>query len=200
MVTIVEHGITPSVIAARMTYLGSPEALQGAVAAGILGAGSVYLGAMEYTGQMLTKAFENHPGKSEAEIAAEVVRDYKSRKAIIPGIGHPIHTAGDPRVVRLFDLAEELGYSGKYVRILQEIGAQASTKRLLPINAAGAIGALSLELGFDWRIAKGLAVIARTIGLVGHVFEEMKSPISSKLWTLTEEVVQHPEPREAAPA
>jgi citrate synthase len=195
MVTIVEHGITPSVIAARMTYLGAPEALQGAIAAGLLGAGSVYLGAMETTGQMLVSALAEHPDEDLETIAGSVVRGYRERREIIPGIGHPIHTGGDPRVATLFALAEELGFFGKHPRLLQAIADEASRgRRLLPVNAAGAIGAISVEMGFDWRVAKGLALIARTIGLVGHVFEEMTSPTASRIWSMVEETVEHPGP------
>lgn len=199
MVTIVEHGITPSVISARMTYLGAPEALQGAVAAGLLGAGSVYLGAMEYTARMLAEALAGKDGQDLAAIAREVVTSYRSRKAIIPGIGHPIHSEGDPRVTKLVDLASELGFNGKYVQLLLAISdaAGAARGKPLPVNAAGVLGAIGLEMGFDWRLVKGLALIARTIGLVGHLAEEIRQPFASGLWEYVDRSAAHPEPRPA---
>jgi citrate synthase len=53
LVSIAEHGLMPSNIAARMTLAADPESLQGAVAAGILGAGHVILGAAEECARLL---------------------------------------------------------------------------------------------------------------------------------------------------
>ena len=51
---LVEHGMVASVVAARITYHTAPEgAIQGAVAAALLGAGSVHLGSSEWCAKML---------------------------------------------------------------------------------------------------------------------------------------------------
>jgi citrate synthase len=165
VVTLVEHGITPSALAARLTYLGAPEAMQAAVAAGLCGLGSVFVGSMEGVARMLS---EN----------ADV--DQMKR---VPGLGHPVHKPVDPRTVRLFQIARETGFYGKYCQRMEEIGR----KKNLVVNATGAIGALACELGLDWRAVKGLGVMARAIGLVGHLLEEARQPMAEAVWHQIEE-------------
>jgi citrate synthase len=159
-VTLVEHGITPSALAARLTYLGAPEAMQAAVAAGLCGLGSVFVGSMEAVARMLS---EN--------------TDIEQMKRI-PGLGHPIHKPVDPRTVRLFDIARETGFYGKYCERMEEIGR----KKNLVVNATGAIGALACELGLDWRSVRGIGVMARAVGLVGHLLEESRQPMAETVW------------------
>jgi citrate synthase len=113
VVTLVEHGVTPSALVARLTYLGAPEALQGAVAAGLLGLGSVFVGSMEGVARILGDAVAN--GKDAKTVLAENRR--------MPGIGHPIHKPVDPRVPRLFAIAEETGFSGRYVELMKKVQA-----------------------------------------------------------------------------
>ncbi|HEX7218148.1 MAG TPA: citryl-CoA lyase [Burkholderiales bacterium] len=165
VVTLVEHGITPSALAARLTYLGAPEAMQAAVAAGLSGLGSVFVGSMEGVARMLS---EN----------ADV--DQMKR---VPGLGHPLHKPVDPRSARLFEIARETGFYGRYCERMEAIGR----KRNLVVNATGAIGALACELGLDWRAVKGLGVMARAIGLVGHLLEEARQPMAEEIWHQVEE-------------
>jgi citrate synthase len=173
VVTLVEHGITPSAMAARLTYLGAPEALQAAVAAGLMGLGSVFVGSMEGVARILSDAVAN--GKDAKTVLAENRR--------MPGLGHPIHKPVDPRTVRLFQLARETGFYGRYCELMESIaGAKGIT-----LNATGAIGALACELGLDWKIVKGLGVMARAVGLVGHILEETRQPMAETLWLRTEE-------------
>jgi citrate synthase len=173
VVTLVEHGITPSALAARLTYLGAPEALQGAVAAGLLGLGSVFVGSMEGAARLLSEAVAS--GKDAKAVVAENQR--------IPGLGHPIHKPVDPRSTRLFEIALETGHYGRYCKLMEEIAAA----RGITLNATGAIGALACELGLDWKIVKGLGVMARAVGLVGHILEETRAPMAEELWHRTEE-------------
>ena len=174
LVTLVEHGMTPSAIATRMTYLGAPESVQAAVAAGLLGLGGRFGGTVEDAARML------QVGGS----AAEIVSDYRARKQQIPGLGHPIHKPIDPRVPRLYEVAAANGFSGRYVRLMDEIAEQAKQAlgKALPVNATGAIGALASELEIPWQVTRGLAVIARAIGLVGHLQEEMREPLATEIW------------------
>jgi citrate synthase len=185
MVTMVEHGMTPSAIAARMTYLGAPESLNGAVAAGLCGLGTVFAGTAEGAARVLQEALAGAgPDPDLVGIAGRVVADFRARKAQIPGLGHPVHKPIDPRTPRLFALAEEQGHFGHHCRLLQAIAAEAerASGKSLPVNATGAIGALASELGIDWRLCRGIAVMGRAIGLVGHIAEEMRNPIAREIW------------------
>jgi citrate synthase len=173
VVTLVEHGLTPSALVARLTYLGAPEALQAAVAGGLLGLGSVFVGSMEGVAKLLSESVA--AGKDAKTILAENKR--------IPGLGHPIHKPIDPRTVRLFELARETGFYGKYCQLMEEI----AKARGITLNATGAIGALACELGLDWKIVKGLGVMARAVGLVGHILEETRQPMAEEIWQRMEE-------------
>ena len=173
VVTLVEHGITPSALAARLTYLGAPEALQGAVASGLLGLGSVFVGSMEGVARILSDAVEK--GKDAKTVLGENRR--------MPGLGHPIHKPVDPRSVRLFEIARETGFHGKYCKLMEAIAKEKN----ITLNATGAIGALACELGLDWKIVKGLGVMARAIGLVGHILEETREPMATEIWDRVEE-------------
>ncbi|HEX6155291.1 MAG TPA: citryl-CoA lyase [Burkholderiales bacterium] len=173
-VTLVEHGITPSALAARLTFLGAPEAMQAAVAAGLCGLGSVFVGSMEGAARLLSS------GKTAQQIVAENKR--------IPGLGHHLHKPVDPRAVRLFEIAHETGYYGKYCALMEAIGKEKG----LVVNATGAIGALACELGLDWRAVRGIGVMARAVGLVGHLLEEARQPMAETVWHQVEEqATQH---------
>ena len=201
VVTLVEHGITPSSMAARLTYMGAPEALQAAVAAGLCGLGTVFVGSMEGAAKMLQEALpETGTGADLDAIAERVVADHAERGAILPGLGHPVHKPVDPRTPRLFEIAAENGMSGDYVDLMQRIHRLAEDRRgkPLPINATGAIGAICCEFGFPWQIVRGFGVMARSIGLVGHLLEERSDPMAFELWQRTEEEVLRNNGPEAA--
>ena len=190
IITLVEHGITPSAIAARMTYAGAPEALQAAVAAGLCGLGTVFVGSMEGACRMLSEALpQGTRGADLNRIARDTVASYKAEKRIVPGLGHPIHKPVDPRTPRLFQIAADNGMSGDYIKLMQLIGAEAerASGKLLPINATGAIGAICCEFGFPWKIVRGFGVMARAIGLVGHILEESAQPMSLEIWQRVED-------------
>lgn len=193
VVTLVEHGLTPSAIAARMTYFGAPEAMQAAVAAGLCGLGSVFVGSTEACARMLTEALPNpNDPKAAADldaIAKGIVEAHRARKAIVPGIGHPIHKPVDPRVPRLFEIARSCGFYGPYCELVERVQQEAerAAAKPLPLNATGALGALACEMGFDWRVCRGLGVMARAVGLVGHLLEEAHAPISAEIWHRTDE-------------
>jgi citrate synthase len=192
VVTLVEHGMTPSAIAARMTYLGAPESLQGAVAAGLCGLGTVFVGTIEGSAKYLQESLAGAGDDPDIEaLAAAIVADHRARRAAIAGLGHPIHKPNDPRTPRLFEIAEQNGFRGKYVALIEavRVHAERASGKVLPLNATGAIGALASELGIPWQIARGLGVMARAVGLVGHILEEQRTPMASAIWHETEAAV-----------
>lgn len=189
-VTLVEHGMTPSAIAARLTYFGAPESLQGAVAAGLLGLGDRFGGSIEGAARALQEGLEGvKPDADLRAVAREIVAAHRHKKQMIPGLGHPIHKPVDPRTPRLFAVAAENGLSGRYVELMELIAEEAGVAlgRELPVNATGAIAALASELGIPWRVARGLAVMARAIGLVAHIQEEIEDPTASEIWSRVED-------------
>jgi citrate synthase len=192
LVTLVEHGMTPQAISARLISICAPEAMQAAVAAGLCGVGSVFAGGSEQTARMLQTALAGDAGKADLPaLATGIVEDHVRRKAPVPGIGHPLHKPIDPRTPVLFAIAERNGYRGRHVALLEAIAATAEQRlaRSLPINATGAIGAVLCELGFPWRICRGVAIIGRAIGLVGHIAEEMRNPLAFEIYERIEHEV-----------
>jgi citrate synthase len=187
LVSLADHGLTPSALAARLTYTGAPEAMQGAVAAGLLGAGSVFLGPTGDTAEFLDAFLEDAQSPSEThlrEIAEAAVDARRAAGQRIPGLGHPVHRTEDPRTPRLYELAAEEGLLGPHLRLLAvvaEVHAERSGRRL-PINGAGAAGAALADIGVPPESVRGFALIARTPGLVAHLAEEGEAPLGRKLW------------------
>jgi citrate synthase len=180
LVAIAEHGLVPSVQASRMTLAAAPEALQGAVAAGILGCGSVVLGSSEAAGRFLAEIAAQVGSGADIETAAtRVVGEYRAAKRAIPGYGHPLHKGYDPRARRLFQVAAEAGAAGRHAEIAHTV------ERLLPdlvgrplaLNVSGAIPAVLLDVGFPLLALKGVPMLARTASLIAHLLEEQERPI-----------------------
>jgi citrate synthase len=187
LVALMEHGLTPSAVVSRTTYAVAPESLQGAVAAGLLGAGSVVLGSMEECGQLLTRIDREVEAGTSADASIQgIVAEYRQGGLHIPGVGHVIHTEGDPRATRLFEIGREVGLDGGHIERMQQLAdaAGSAAKRALPVNVTGATAALLLELGVPWPLHKGFALISRAAGLVAHVAEELESPIVPAIRTI----------------
>ena len=188
LVSLADHGITPSVLAARLTYVGAPEALQGAVAAGILGGGSVFLGVAEDTARFLDRIVGGvDEASDDAALRAAVaaaLSEVRARGEKTPGLGHPVHKDTDPRVPRMYELATELHLLGPHLRALRIVAdvSEAQTGRRLPINGAGVAGAALADLGFEWGIIRGFTLLARTAGILGHLAEEMHRSMGMPLW------------------
>jgi citrate synthase len=184
LTVLVEHGMVNSVVAARVTYHTAPEAMQGAVAAAILGAGSVHLGSSEWSAKMLVDAapIDDFEGARDAA-AASVVERHEKQGRRIAGIGHRTHPEGDPRATRLFEIARETGVYGRYCDLIQRVcrAAEARHGRRLPVNVTGAIAAIALDMGFSWQLTKAFALIGRTLGAIAHIGEEIRNPITPNI-------------------
>ena len=194
LIVLVDHGMTTGAAAARMTFHSAPEAIQGAVAAAILGAGSVHLGSSEHCARMLNDALPKD--SKEADLDAAALRTVEKRLAnnqLIPGIGHGIHTTGDPRAARLFEIAQQTKVHGRYCELLKKIAQIADQKvgRHLPVNVTGAIAAIALDMGFHWQMTKSFAILGRALGGLAHVGEEIRRPIARGLSNLIRDNLQY---------
>jgi citrate synthase len=195
LVSLADHGLTPSALAARLTYTGAPESVQGAVAAGLLGAGSVFLGPTGDTAQFLHDALAEVDDPkalgdlARFELAVAAVQARQAEGLRVPGLGHPVHRGGDPRTPRLYELAEAEGLLGPHLLLLRDVAAAHAelSGRELPVNGAGAGGAALLDAGVPPAAVRGMALVARTAGLVAHLLEESEAPIGMPLWLEVEE-------------
>lgn len=202
IVTLIEHGMTPSAISARMTYLGAPESIQGAVASGLLGLGNTFVGTIEGAAKICQVYLPDGSDKRSnrlsddqiSEIADHIVTEFKADRRPIPGLGHPVHKPVDPRAERLFELGAELGFDDTTTRLMRELSRVASERsgKALPVNATGAIGALASTMGVPAEVSRGLGVMARAIGLVGHLLEERRAPMAKTIWYRTEDEASAP--------
>lgn len=193
LVALMEHGLTPSAITARMTWSSAPEALQGAVAAGLLGVGGVFAGSMEGCGRLLQRLVA--AGDLE-RAAARIAQEHHGAGTRIPGFGHPLHEPDDPRAACLLEVAEEQGVAGGHVGALHALSAavDATWGRHLTINATGAIAACLADCGVPIDILRGFALISRCAGLVGHIREEQTDPATRTLWRAAERAVPYRAP------
>lgn len=193
MVCIMEHGLIPSAVASRLTYTGAPESFQGAVAAGLLGVGDRYAGTSSACGHLLEQIVA---AEDPQVCAAEIVAAHRQSKKPLPGFGHPIHKGLDPRVERLLSIAREEPVSGQYLQALEQLQAalNAAVSKPLVMNISAAIPAVLGEAGVPSSLMRGIILIARCAGLVGHVFEEMSTPIGDSMWHAASDAVTYVEP------
>lgn len=193
LVSIAEHGLVPSVQAARMTLAAAPEAFQGAVAAGLLGVGSVILGSADLCGGMLDDACQRieRDGMTAESAALAIAREYRAAKKFIPGFGHPIHHPVDPRASRILELADQRGVAGRHVAALRAFPAAVESVwgKPLPMNLQGPMAAVLLDLDFPKAAIRGIPILARTVGLIGHLNEEIERPIGFLLAHHGEEAI-----------
>jgi citrate synthase len=204
LVALADHGFTPTAIAARLTYLSAPDSLQGAMAAGLLGGGSRFLGVTEDCGGYLHAVLEDHDGDLPTDdqgwdaLALDAVRRTRERAAYVPGLGHPVHKAGDPRTPRLLQIADEEGLRGPHLRLFEAIGRthEEVLGRRLPLNGAGVCGAALADLGLPVDLLRGFALLARAAGLLGQIAEESRRPIGMDAYLAVDRHAVYVDPTE----
>jgi citrate synthase len=184
LVALADHGFTPTAIAARLTYLSAPDSLQGALAAGLLGGGSRFLGVTEDCGQFLHGVLEGQADLPTDDagwdaLALDAIRREREAGRYVPGLGHPVHKVLDPRTPKLIAIADEEGLHGPHLRLFEAIGRthEEILGRRLPLNGAGVCGAALADLGLPIDLLRGFALLARAAGLLGQIAEETRRPI-----------------------
>ena len=205
LVALADHGFTPTAIAARLTYLSAPDSLQGALAAGLLGGGSRFLGVTEDCGRYLHDVLErNAPGLPADDagwdaLALAAVTRTRERREFVPGLGHPVHKVRDPRTAVLIDIAEAEGLRGPHLRLFEAIGRvhEQVLGRRLPLNGAGVCGAALADLGLPVEMLRGFALLARAAGLLGQIAEERRRPIGMDAYLTVDRNAVYIQPEEA---
>jgi citrate synthase len=208
LVALADHGFTPTAIAARLTYLSAPDSLQGAIAAGLLGGGSRFLGVTEDCGQFLAGVLAGAAGSLPAddagfdELALAAVREARAAHKFVPGLGHPVHKVVDPRTPVLIQIAEEEGLRGSHLRLFEAIGRvhPQVLGRTLPLNGAGTCGAVLADLGLPLDLLRGFALLARAAGLLGQIAEEQRRPVANDIYMAVDRNAVSVPPTPATPA
>jgi len=190
LVALMEHGLTPSALATRLVYGSAPEAMQAAVAAGLLGVGSRFVGTVEGCAVLLARI------AAAADPAAEAAAVVADTKGPLPGFGHDTHKPDDPRTPVLFAVARQHGVAATHVAALELLGSalDAAKRRHITINATGAVAAVLADAGIPIEIMRGFALITRCAGLVAHVHEEQRDPAMRVIWESAERAIPYRDP------
>lgn len=195
LVTLMEHGLTPSAIAARMVYGSSPEALQAGIAAGLLAVASRFVGTMEDCAGLLTQIVAV-PEIDRAGVADRIAEAMRAAKKPVPGFGHHLHRPDDPRTPVLLKLAADEGVAGAHVAALNVLArsVDAAMGRHITVNATGAVAALLGDLGVPAALMRGFAVVSRAGGLLGHLAEERRTQSMRHIWEMVEAGIPYERP------
>jgi citrate synthase len=189
LAALADHGFTPTAIVTRLTYLSAPDSVQGALAAGLLGGGSRFLGVTEDCGRYLHDVIAGLDAAPTEDagwdaVALDVVRRQRESGRFVPGLGHHVHKDGDPRTPRLFEIAHEEGQFGPHLALFEAIGRvhPEVLGRTLPLNGAGVCGAALADLNLPLELLRGFALLARTAGLIGQLAEELRHPVANDIF------------------
>ena len=204
LVALADHGFTPTAIAARLTLLSAPESLQGALAAGLLGGGSRFLGVTEDCGRFLADALSGVQDLPADEsgwdaLALQAIRDTRAAGRLVPGLGHPVHKERDPRTAALYRIARAEGLLGPHLRLFEAVGRvhPQVLGRRLPLNGAGVCGAALADLNLPIDLLRGFALLARAAGLLGQLAEEQRNPIARDVYLSVDRAARYVPPHRA---
>ena len=204
LVALADHGFTPTAITARLTLLSAPDSIQGALAAGLLGGGSRFLGVTEDCANFLHSAITDldelpNDARHWDEVASNVVAAARTAGRLVPGLGHPVHKTGDPRTPVMFQLARDHQVYGPHLELFAAIGRvhPAVLGKTLPLNGAGVCGAVLADIDVPIAAVRGVALLARCAGLLGHLAEEMNDPVANDIYLNVDRNIDYcPPPRE----
>jgi citrate synthase len=202
LVALADHGFTPTAIAARLTLLSAPDSIQGALAAGILGGGSRFLGVTEDTGRFLADVLSRIGAplpRGDADwdvVARQAIEDRRATGRLVPGLGHPVHKDRDPRTAVIVRVARAEGVYGSHLALFEAVGrvAPAVLGKSLPLNGAGVCGAALADLGLPLELLRGFALLARTAGLIGHLAEELRQPVANDIYRAVDRNTRYVDP------
>jgi citrate synthase len=190
LAALADHGFTPTAIATRLTLLSAPDSIQGALAAGLLGGGSRFLGVTEDCGRFLHQVLAAQDGVLPTDdagwdaLALATVTRRRAEGRFVPGLGHHVHKDGDPRTPRLYAIAAEEDLVGPHLELFAAIGRvhPQVLGKTLPLNGAGVCGATLADLGLPLELLRGFALLARTAGLIGQLAEELRNPVANEIF------------------
>ena len=176
LIILMDHGITPTAIVARMVADSLPTQPQVAVAAGLTMIGDKFVGSMSSVGEYLLKGIDQ---PDPAAWVKQFVADAQKSRVRLAGFGHPYYRPTDPRADRLFEIAREAGVKGRFIDLIEMIGRELSAARPVTLNVTAALGAILCEIDFPPAAMRGIAVVGRAAGLVAHVEEEREEPTAA---------------------
>jgi citrate synthase len=177
MTVLMDHGLTPGAMVARFVEDSVPEDMQVPIAAGLLTVGNRHVGTMSGAGKLLEEAIAGDD--APAVWAERTAQRFRAERKHIPGFGHRHYNPTDPRAQRLFDVARDAGCAGQGIEIIHILSEEIDKVmgKHLTLNVTGAMGAVLTDIGWPVDAMRGVTVVSRAAGLVGHIYEEKKEGI-----------------------
>ena len=169
LVLLADHELAASTLAARAaaSVRADPYAVVGTGLGAMSGAlhGGASLGA-----ETLMAA------ASGPEDVPRVVAELLRRGEKVPGFGHFVYRAGDPRAVLLLDLVRRAAPKSGQLAVADAVFAEVRHKSLPEPNIDFAIAALVRVAGMVRGAGEAIFAVARTAGWIAHALEAYSGP------------------------